>query len=112
MIELIRNSTTEKHTIDKKLLQENANKYYRYDNMGKLPSIIYKNQPEYLRKPIGDNSKRAKMIYTFETTTPYELLCSKNNGAEPTKRDLKLRPLKKTHVSVTTRTLCFGLTTL
>ena len=42
MIELIRNSTTEKHTIDKKLLQENANKYYRYDNMGKLPSIIYK----------------------------------------------------------------------
>ena len=41
MIELIRNSITEKHTIDKKLLQENANKYYRYDNMGKLPSIIY-----------------------------------------------------------------------
>ena len=32
----------------------------------------------------------SKMIYTFETITPYELLCSKNNGSEPTKRDLKL----------------------
>ena len=30
------------------------------------------------------------MIYTFETVTPYELLKSKNNGSEPTNRDLKL----------------------
>ena len=30
------------------------------------------------------------MIYTFETITPYELLKSKNNDAEPTARDLRL----------------------
>ena len=30
------------------------------------------------------------MIYTFETIRPYELLKSKNNGREPTARDLKL----------------------
>ena len=30
------------------------------------------------------------MIYTFETISPYELLKSKNNGSEPTSRDLKL----------------------
>ena len=30
------------------------------------------------------------MIYTFETISPYDLLKAKNNGNEPTKRDLKL----------------------
>ena len=30
------------------------------------------------------------MIHTFETISPYELLKSKNDGAEPTARDLKL----------------------
>ena len=30
------------------------------------------------------------MIYTFENISPYELLKSKNNGTEPTKRDLVL----------------------
>lgn len=50
MIELIRNSISDKHTIDKKLFRMNASKYYRFDNKGKLPSIIYKNQPEYLRQ--------------------------------------------------------------
>ena len=44
----------------------------------------------YLRKPTGDSSNRAKMIYTFETISPYDLLRAKNNGNEPTKRDLKL----------------------
>ena len=47
-------------------------------------------QPEYLRKAIGDNSKLAKMIYTFETTSPYDFLKSKHNGAEPVKRDMQL----------------------
>ena len=53
-------------------------------------TIIDNNQPEYLRKPIGDTSRRAKMIYTFETISPRELLINKNNGNEPTRRDLKL----------------------
>ena len=30
------------------------------------------------------------MIYTFETTSPYDFLKSKHNGAEPMKRDIKL----------------------
>ena len=30
------------------------------------------------------------MIYTFETTTPYDFLTSKYNGVIPTNRDLKL----------------------
>ena len=53
-------------------------------------SVVYNSQPEYLKTPQGDTSKRAKMIYTFETIRPYELLKSKNKGAEPTARDLKL----------------------
>lgn len=90
MIELIRNSTTEKHTIDKKLLQANANKYYRYDNMGKLPSIIYKNQPEYLRKENLDTSNRSKMIHMFETTSPYDFISSKYKTSNPTSTDLAI----------------------
>ena len=90
MIELIRNSTTERHTIDKKLLQENANKYYRYDHVGKLPSIIYKNQPEYLRKENLDTSNRSKMIHIFETTTPYDFIHSKYKTGNPTSSDLNI----------------------
>ena len=90
MIELIRNSTTEKHTIDKKLLQENANKYYRYDNMGKLPSIIYKNQPEYLRKDKLDTSNRSRLIHLFETTSPYDFIHSKYKTGNPTSSDLNI----------------------
>ena len=90
MIELIRNSITEKHTIDKKLLQENANKYYRYDHMGKLPSIIYKNQPEYLRKEKLDTSNRSRMIHLFETTSPYDFINSKYKSGNPTSSDLAI----------------------
>ena len=90
MIELIRNSLTEKHTIDKKLLQENASKYYRYDNMGKLPSIIYKNQPEYLRKENLDTSNRSRIIHMFETTSPYDFINSKYKTGNPTSSDLSI----------------------
>lgn len=90
MVELIRNSITERHTIDKKLLQENANKYYRYDNMGKLPSIIYKNQPEYLRKENLDTSNRSRMIHLFETTSPYDFINSKCKTGNPTSSDLSI----------------------
>ena len=55
-----------------------------------LTSLIYQNQPEYLRSSISKDSKRAKMIYTFETISPYNYLKYKNNGAKPTDRDLKI----------------------
>ena len=90
MVELIRNSITERHTIDKKLLQENANKYYRYDNMGKLPSIIYKNQPEYLRKENLDTSNRSRMIHLFETNSPYDFINSKCKTGNTTSSDLAI----------------------
>ena len=90
MVELIRNSISEKHTIDKRVLQENAQKYYRYDNMGKLPSIIYKNQPEYLRKENLDTSNRSRMIHLFETTSPYDFINSKCKTGNPTSSDLAI----------------------
>ena len=90
MQNIIKGCFNERGTINKEELRKACRNYYQFDNGGVLPSVISNVQPEYLRKPIGDDSKRAKMIYTFETTTPYELLCSKNNGAEPTMRDLKL----------------------
>ena len=80
----------ERGTINKEELRKNCRNYYQFDNRGLLPSVVYNQQPEYLKEPTGDTSKRAKMIYTFETIRPYELLKSKNNGAEPTARDLKL----------------------
>lgn len=90
MVDLIRNSITVKHTIDKKLLMENANKYYRYDNLGKLPSIVYKNQPEYLRREVSDTSNRSRMINLFETTSPYDFIKSKYKTGNPTASDLSI----------------------
>lgn len=90
MVELIRNSITDKHTIDKKLLRENANKYYQFENMGKLPSLIYKTQPEYLRSESGGVSKRMKMIHLFETTSPYDFINSKYKTGTPSTSDLNI----------------------
>lgn len=90
MKNLIINSVNEKHSIDKNLLRKNARNYYQFEHNGKLPSLIYRKQPEYLRSPEGRDSKRAKMIYTFETVTPYNFLKSKYNGVEPTNRDLNM----------------------
>ena len=81
---------TERGTLNKEELRKTCRNYYQFDNHGLLPTIVYNTQPEYLKNPTGDISKRSKMIYTFETISPYDLLKSKNNGAEPTSRDLKL----------------------
>ena len=81
---------TERGTINKEELRKTCRNFYQFDNHGLLPSVVYNAQPEYLRVPTGDTSKRAKMIYTFENISPYELLKSKNEGTEPTTRDLKL----------------------
>ena len=87
---LIRNSLNEKGSIDKTILRKSCRNYYQFDNYGNLPSLIYNRQPDYLKKPTGDNSKWAKMVYTFENITPYQLLKAKYKGAEPTDRDKKL----------------------
>jgi len=87
---LIINSVNEKHNIDKTLLRKNARNYYQFNNSGKLPSLIYQKQPEYLKSTEGNDSKKAKMIYTFESVDPYHFLKSKYNGVKPTSRDLNM----------------------
>jgi replication initiation and membrane attachment protein len=87
---IIRNALTERGTIDKELLRKGCRNYYQFEEAGSLPTLIYRNQPDYLRTPTGDTSKRAKMIYTFEKVSPYDFLKSKYNGCEPTARDLRI----------------------
>lgn len=90
MVELIRTVITEKGTIDKEQLRKNTRKYYQYNNNGKLPTLVYRTQPEYLKTPEGDSSPMAQIIYMFENTSPYDFLKLKNKGASPTSRDLKI----------------------
>ena len=90
MANIVKVSLNDNGTINRESLRKNSRNFYQFSNGGLLPTIIDNNQPEYLRKPIGDTSIRAKMIYTFETISPRELLINKNNGNEPTRRDLKL----------------------
>ena len=90
MANIVKVSLNDNGTINRESLRKNSRNFYQFSNGGLLPTIIDNNQPEYLRKPIGDTSRRAKMIYTIETISPRELLINKNNGNEPTRRDLKL----------------------
>jgi replication initiation and membrane attachment protein len=86
-VEIIKNSVDDRKVIDKELLKSNCRNYFKFENGGKLPSLAYKNQPEYLRKNLNDTSKKAKMIYTFETTSPSEFLGSKNSNGVITQTD-------------------------
>ena len=90
MQNLIRASLNEKGMIDKESLRKSARNYYRFEHSGNLPSIIYSKQPDYLKTPQGDNSKKAMMIYTFENAHPYQLLKSKYKDGKVVEKDLKL----------------------
>lgn len=87
---IIRSCINERGTVNRDELRKVARNHYQFDHSGLLPTVIEQTQPEYLRKPIGDNSKMARMIYTFETVSPYDFLKSKCGDAEPVKRDIKL----------------------
>ena len=89
LVELIRTSINEQGFIDKESLRKNTRKYYQFNN-GTLPTLVYRTQPDYLKMPMGDNSKRGRIIAVFENTSPYDFLKSKYKGATPTPRDLKL----------------------
>ena len=89
MIELIRASLNEFGLIDKNALRSAAQKNYQLSN-NSLPTIVYRTQPEYLKKASGDTSKRAQIIAMFENISPYDYLKKKNKGASPTAKDLKL----------------------
>ncbi|MDD4608417.1 MAG: DnaD domain protein [Bacilli bacterium] len=88
--EIIRNSINEKRNIDKEQLKVSCRNYYELEHCGKLPNLIYRNQPEYLRKPVGDTSKRGKLIYQFETTSPHDFLVMKNGGTRLNKTELNI----------------------
>ena len=90
MSEIIRNTLNESGYIDAKELRNKTREYYTYMNNGKLPTLVYRTQPDYLKTPKGDTSNRAKMIYVFENTSPYDFLKNKYKGVPPTPRDLKL----------------------
>ena len=90
MIEILRTVITDKGTFDKEELRKAARKYYQFNNSGKLPTIVYRTQPEYLKSPVGDNSPLGQIIYMFENTSPRDFLQIKYHGAEPTSSDLKI----------------------
>lgn len=87
---LVRNNLNEKGLIEKEELRKASRNHYQFENAGKLPTLIYSKQPEYLKKPVGEVSNRAKIIYTFENISPYDYLKSKYKNAEPSTRELKI----------------------
>ncbi len=90
LVRFVRENLNERGLIDKTNLRKSCRNFYQFENSGRLPSVVYKTQPEYLRTPTGDTSKRARLIYTFETTTPYDFLASKCKSGEPSSRDMRL----------------------
>ena len=90
MVNIIKGCINERGTIDKDDLRKSCRNYYQFDHGGVLPTIVERTQPEYLKTPVGDNSNKAKLIYTFENISPYNFLKSRAKGSEPTRRDLKL----------------------
>lgn len=87
---IIRNSINERKIIDKDLLRQNSRNYYKFEHEGRLPSVIFKNQPDYLRSKNNEVSKRAKLVYQMETYSPYDFLTLKNGNTKPNKNDLLL----------------------
>ena len=90
MQDIIKVCINEKGLVNRDELRKVCRDYYQIDHSGMLPTMTLLTQPSYLRKPIGDNSKMAKMIYTFETVSPLDFLKSKHHDGEVVKRDVKL----------------------
>lgn len=90
MADIIRASLNEKGNIVKEDLRKNTRKFYQFNNDNRLPSLVFKNQPEYLKSAEGDNSKRGRIIKVFENYSPYEFLKAKNKGTKPSDRDMKI----------------------
>lgn len=87
IISLIKSSLNEKGLIDKDKLSNNARDLYKFEN-NEIPHLIYREKSATIDNQ--NNSNRSKMIYTFETLSPYKFLKGKYNDSEPTSRDKKL----------------------
>ena len=90
MSDIVRASLNEKGNIDKDELRKNTRRFYQLNNDNRLPSLLFKSQPEYLKSASGDNSRKGRIIKVFESHSPYEFLKAKYKGAKPTDRDMKL----------------------
>ncbi len=90
MSDLVKISLNEKGLIEKEVLRKNVRKYYQFNNEGRLPSLLFKSELEYLKSPVGDNTRRGRIIKVFENTSPYEFLKSKYKGVKPTGRDMQI----------------------
>lgn len=90
MANLLSNSIDEKRMIDPEVLKQNCRNYSVFENGGKLPTLVYRNQPKTLFREVSDTSLKSQMIYMFEHTSPYDFLCSKNRGIRPSKAELML----------------------
>ena len=77
-------------SISKELVRKNAKSYYKFENHGKLPSIINKVQPDYLKSNSNEVSAKNKLIYQFENTTPFDYLKLRNMGVRPSKAEVTL----------------------
>lgn len=89
LISLVRDNINEKGLLDKQEFRKACRNYYQFENSGRLPTVVYKTQPEYLRGPEG-SSKRSRLIHAFETTSPYDFLASKCKNGEPSLKDMRL----------------------
>ncbi len=89
MEDLVMQSVDDRGMVNKNKLRKLCSSYYRLENNGVLPNVIYKNQPEAYKSKLNSSSNKSKMIYTFETTSPYDFLSSKYQG-KPTMRDKKI----------------------
>lgn len=87
MSEMIKNSTQDRK-IDIDILKENCRNYYKFENKGKIPKLIYNSQPLYLRQEKVENTKQDKIINIFETTSPIDFLESKQES-KPTITDME-----------------------
>ena len=90
MVSIIKNSLNDKHLLDRDLLKLNAHKDYEFESNGKLPSLIYKTQPENLRLKDTEVTNENKIIRMFETTSPYDFIQSKYKTGTPSASDLKI----------------------
>ncbi len=90
MADIIRASLNEKGNIVKEELRKKTRKFYQFNNDNRLPSLLFKSQPEYLKSAEGDNSNRGRMIRVFEKYSPYEFLKAKYKGGKPTSKDMEI----------------------
>ncbi len=90
MADLVKVSLNEKGLVDRELLKTNVRRMYEFNNNGRLPSLVYKNQPMHLRSFNSDDSVIGRMINVFETTKPYDFLKDKYKGVRPSEKDMRI----------------------